>query len=97
MPKKSWSIKRHGDHFVYILSCNDGSYYTGYTQDLEKRIKLHNQGRGARYVRGKGPVQLVFAKKYKYYKLAITAERKIKTKTRQQKKILIQEYCATTQ
>ena len=56
-----------------MLECGDGTYYTGYTSDLEKRLKEHNDGkRGAKYLRGKIPVKLVYAKEYKYYKMLCT-------------------------
>jgi putative endonuclease len=88
----SWKIKRHGKFFVYIVQCTSGTYYTGYTNDLENRIKLHNNGRGAKYLKGKSPVRLVYAKEYKYYKNAIRAERNMNKMTRKQKEILIGIY-----
>ena len=45
--------------FVYILECSDGSFYTGWTADLERRLATHDSGRGARYTRGRRPVRLV--------------------------------------
>jgi len=77
---------------VYILQCKNGAYYTGYTSNLENRIKLHNKGRGAKYLRGKLPVKLVYAREYKYYKNAVLEEKRIKTLRRDQKKRLIEEY-----
>jgi putative endonuclease len=62
-------IKRKDTFFVYIVQCSDGTYYTGYTNNLENQINLHNNGRGAKYLRGKVPVQLVYVKEYKYYKI----------------------------
>ena len=83
-------FKRHGDYFVYIVRCQDGTYYTGYTNDLEKRIKEHNDGsRGAWYTRYKRPVKLVYEKEYRYYKLAVQEERRIKSLRRCQKEKLI--------
>ncbi len=46
--------------FVYILECADGTLYTGWTTDLDRRVKAHNAGRGARYTRGRRPVRLVY-------------------------------------
>ena len=46
--------------FVYILQCADGSYYTGWTTDLERRVAAHNAGRGGRYTRSRRPVKLVY-------------------------------------
>ena len=48
--------------FVYMLRCKDGSLYTGWTNDLEHRLAMHNSGRGAKYTRGRGPLELVYSK-----------------------------------
>ncbi len=82
-------FKRQGPFHVYIVICSDGTYYTGATGNLKKRITRHNQGRGAKYVRGRRPVELVYAHPYPDYKLALTAERKIKTLTRRGKEALM--------
>ena len=76
---KMKKFERRGKYFVYIVECQDRTYYTGRTNDLEKRIKEHNNSkRGAKYLRGKLPVKLVWSKEYKYYKRALRAERRIK-------------------
>ena len=49
--------------YVYMLRCADGSLYTGWTNDMEKRLKAHQSGQGAKYTRSRGPVELVFALK----------------------------------
>ena len=85
-------IKRTGTHFVYIVQCSKGTYYTGYTNDLEKRIRLHNKGDGAKYLRGRGPVTLVYTKEYEDYKSALRAERDIKRLTRKQKEELVRTF-----
>ncbi len=85
-------IKRKDKFYVYIIKCKNGTYYTGYTNNLESRIKLHNKGNGARYLRGKSPVQLVYAKEYKYYKNALSAEKNMKKLTRKEKEVLIENY-----
>jgi len=46
--------------FTYILECADGTLYTGWTEDLDRRVQAHNTGRGARYTRGRRPVRLVY-------------------------------------
>ena len=74
-------IKRHDHYYVYIVQCINGTYYTGYTNNLENRIKEHNSGHGAKYLRGKGPVKLVYAKEYRYYKNVLRAERNLKKLT----------------
>ena len=82
-------IKRCGRHFVYIVECRDGTYYTGYTPDLERRLKLHNNGRGAKYTRDRRPVNLVWSKEYRYFKRAFLEEKRIKKLTREQKEKLV--------
>lgn len=82
-------MKRHARFWVYIVQCADGTYYTGYTHDLQDRLRLHNSGHGAKYLRGRGPVRVVYAKEYRYYKRAIHAEHRLKTLTRTQKHALI--------
>lgn len=47
--------------YVYMVECADGTYYTGWTEDLERRVAAHNAGRGARYTRSRRPVRLVYA------------------------------------
>ena len=85
-------IKRKSQYFVYILKCNKATYYTGYTNNLENRIKEHSSGHGAKYLRGKTPLRMVYAKEYRYYKNALRAERNLKKKTRRQKEKLIKIY-----
>jgi putative endonuclease len=67
------------------LQCQDRTFYTGYTPDIKRRIKLHNSGKGAKYTRDRRPVKLVWSKEYKYYKLAFLEEKRIKRLTRKQK------------
>ena len=75
---------------MYILECADKSYYTGYTNDLGKRVKEHNDTkRGAKYLRGKKPVKLVWKKEYKRLHYAMKAEYNIKQLTRLQKENLV--------
>jgi putative endonuclease len=82
-------IKRKSDYYVYIVRCQQGTLYTGYTSDLKARIKRHNSGHGAKYLRGKGPVKLVWFKKYRYWKCAVKEEARIKRLPRQRKMQLI--------
>jgi putative endonuclease len=85
-------FKRESKFYVYIVRCRDGTYYTGSTNNIENRIKLHNKGHGAKYLRGKLPVKLVYTKEYRYYKNVLHAERNIKKLTRQEKEKLIGIY-----
>ena len=85
-------LKREGKYYVYIVQCANGTYYTGSTGNLENRIKLHNKGQGAKYLKGKLPVKLVYAKEHRYYKNVLHAERNLKKLTRRQKEGLIRIY-----
>lgn len=81
-----------GQWVVYILECKDGSLYTGITNDLDKRLKTHNDGNGAKYTRTRLPVVL------KYFKIvegkieASKEEYNIKQLTRKQKQKLIRDF-----
>ena len=50
------------DHkaYMYVLECRDGSYYTGYTTDVKRRLVAHNSGKGAKYTRARLPVKLIY-------------------------------------
>jgi len=85
-------FKRIGQFFVYIVKCNDQTYYTGYTSDLKKRLKLHNDGKGAKYTKGRRPVELVWNKEYKQFRRAFLEELRIKKLTRNQKEKIIDEH-----
>lgn len=74
--------------FVYIVECFDGTFYTGITNDLEKRMALHNSGKGARYTRGRGPVNLKYSEKMIGKSEALKREIIIKNMTRKQKMAL---------
>jgi putative endonuclease len=77
--------------FCYILQCSDGSFYTGWTTDVERRVKMHNAGRGAKYTRMRGPVKLVYAERLPNRSAAQKRERAIKRLPRVKKIALIQE------
>lgn len=83
---------RSGNFSVYILRCCDASYYTGHTNDLAARIKLHRSGKGAKYVRSRLPFRLVYTKKYRYFKLAFAEEFRIKALSRSGKDKLVTHY-----
>ncbi len=76
-------------NYVYILKCKDESLYTGWTNDLEKRIKAHNNGCGAKYTRGRGQVKLVYFESFENKREAQSREYYIKKLTRNQKLKLI--------
>ncbi len=76
-------------HYVYIVKCSDDTLYTGYTIDIEKRIKTHNKGNGAKYTRGRLPVKLCFYEEYDNKSEAIKREYRIKHLSRKKKLDLI--------
>ena len=83
-------LVRQDKFFVYIVECRNGTFYTGHTNDLQKRLREHNESkRGARYTRCKRPVKLVWKKEYRHSKYAMSAEHKIKELNRYQKKLLV--------
>ena len=94
MKKVKKSIDRSFGFVVYMLCCSDGSLYTGYTKDLIARLKLHNAGRGSKYVRSRRPAKLVYFKEIKYYKTAIKEEIRIKKLSRLMKEKLVKAFVA---
>lgn len=78
-------------HFVYTLECKDGTYYTGYTNDLKKRLNAHQSGKAAKYTRGRGPVKLVRVQGYETKNEAMQAEYQFKKLKRADKEVLIRE------
>lgn len=78
-----------GRHHVYVLACADGTLYTGYTTDVERRVAEHNAGEGARYTRGRTPVECRYVERYDSRSEAMAREAEIKGMTRAQKADLI--------
>ena len=79
-------------NYTYILKCNDNTLYTGWTNNLEKRIKDHNDGKGAKYTKTRRPVELVYYEKFETKKEAMKREYAIKQLTREEKKTLIEKH-----
>lgn len=77
---------------TYILKCNDNSLYTGWTNDITHRLKMHNEGKGAKYTRGRGPVEVVYLEEFETKQEAMSREAKIKRLTRKEKLLLIETY-----
>lgn len=77
--------------YCYIVECADGTYYTGWTVDPERRVATHNKGRGARYTRTRGPVKLVYVEELPDRKSAMQREIAIKKMTRGRKMKLVGE------
>lgn len=76
--------------FVYMVECADGTYYTGWTNQVEKRLTAHNSGTGARYTRGRLPVKLVYMEEMPDKRSAQRREVEIKRLSRRQKENLIE-------
>ncbi len=77
--------------YVYMLRCKDGSLYTGYTDDPERREAVHNSGKGAKYTRSRLPVKLVYRECYEEKSEALRREIAIKKLNKPQKEALIKE------
>ncbi|WOV87609.1 GIY-YIG nuclease family protein [Sporosarcina oncorhynchi] len=80
-------MDKRNNHFFYVLECGDGSYYAGYTNNLEKRVLTHNEGKGAKYTRAKLPVHCIYHEVYETKRAAMQAEYRFKQLTRQAKKL----------
>ena len=86
------------EHYFYVVSCKDNSLYAGYTNNLKRRIKLHNEGKGAKYTCARRPVRLVYSKGFSTKSEAMKAEYAFKQWDRKKKlNYLIKEgsYVAT--
>lgn len=79
--KKTWEL--------YILCCGDGSLYTGITTDVEKRLDTHRSGKGAKYTRGRGPLEVVYREECGDHSAALKRELEIKALPREEKQKLI--------
>ena len=80
----------HGNYYVYIAECADGTYYTGYAVDLESREQTHNEGKGAKYTRSRLPVRIVYAEAFTSRGDAMKREAAVKRLSREAKRRLIQ-------
>lgn len=78
--------------FTYIVRCSDGTLYTGWTNDLEKRIACHNQKKGAKYTKSRTPVTLVYSEQFETKEEAMRREYRIKQYSRKEKELLIQTH-----
>ncbi len=76
-------------NYTYILRCGDGTLYTGWTNDIERRLKAHNEGKGAKYTKGRGPVELVHLEEFETKEEAMSREYAIKHMSRAEKEKLI--------
>jgi putative endonuclease len=76
-------------HFVYVLECADGTFYTGYTTDVERRVAEHDAGEGEKYTRGRTPVELIYKERFDSRSAAMRREHEIKTFSRARKERLV--------
>ena len=75
------------NYYIYILECADNTLYTGYTNDLENRLKAHNEGKGAKYTKSRLPVKLVYSERFDDKKEAMSREWFIKHRLTREEKI----------
>ncbi len=78
-------------NYTYILKCSDGTLYTGWTNNLEKRIKDHNEGNGAKYTKPRRPVELIYHEQFETKEEAMKREYAIKQLSRAQKLALLKK------
>lgn len=78
--------------YLYILRCGDNTLYTGITTDVEKRFEAHQSGKGAKYTRGRGPLELAYREECGTHSDALKREYEVKRLTREQKQKLISAY-----
>lgn len=77
--------------YLYILRCKDGTFYTGITTDVEKRLEMHRSGKGAKYTRGRGPLELVYSERCDDHSHALKRELEVKKLSREEKQRLIND------
>jgi putative endonuclease len=84
------TVRKTAAYYVYIILCEDGTYYTGYSNDPAHRLAEHLKGRGAKYTRMHKPKQIVYLQRHKTQRSAMIRERRIKTLTHDAKRRLIE-------
>ncbi|WP_115863152.1 GIY-YIG nuclease family protein [Halorussus litoreus] len=77
-------------HWAYVIECADDSFYTGYTTDVERRVREHDRGEGAKYTRGRTPVELVHRERFDSKSAAMSREYEIKQLSRAEKERLVE-------
>ncbi|SDB35526.1 GIY-YIG nuclease family protein [Eubacterium oxidoreducens] len=82
-------------NYTYIVKCSDNTYYTGWTNNIDKRIKAHNNGKGAKYTKARRPVELVYLETFATKQEAMKREAEIKKLTRNEKEELIKKELPT--
>ena len=91
MHRKSNAGDSRGEflNYTYMLKCSDGTLYTGWTNDLEKRVEAHNSGKGAKYTKARRPVELAYYEEFETKEQAMKREYAIKQLGRKEKQKLI--------
>ena len=79
-------------YYVYMLRCGDGSLYSGITTDLDRRLKVHNSGKGAKYTRSRLPVSLAYFEEAEDRSQASKREFELKKLTREKKEVLVKNF-----
>ena len=90
--KETDKQNQHQGNYTYIVKCSDETLYTGWTNNLKKRLEAHNSGKGAKYTRAKRPVELVYYEGYATKEEAMSREYAIKQLSRQKKLALIRSH-----
>ena len=83
-------IEKDSKAYMYVVECADGTLYTGYTTDVERRLKTHNAGKGAKYTRARLPVKLLYSEAFASKPEAMSAEALFQKKSREKKTGLYQ-------
>lgn len=79
-------------NWAYLLKCGDGSYYAGWTTDLEKRLKTHGEGKGGKYTRSRLPISLAWAAQFETRSEAMREECRLKTLSHAEKQALAEKF-----
>ncbi|MBG9453955.1 endonuclease [Lysinibacillus sphaericus] len=78
-------MEKNSNHYFYVLECADQSFYAGYTNNVDRRVAVHNAGKGAKYTRARGPVECIYVEEFDTKQEAMRAEYAFKQLTRTQK------------
>jgi len=78
-------MEKNNSHYFYVLECADHSFYAGYTNNVDRRVNVHNTGKGAKYTRARGPVECIYVEEFDTKQEAMRAEYAFKQLTRKQK------------
>lgn len=97
LKKKKTGKKSREKWFLYILRCCDGTFYTGITKDIERRFKMHRDGKASRYTRARRPIEMLYSEKCGNRSQALIRECEVKEWPRTKKETLILEAKASTE